>query len=290
MVMNDLIAALSTGGQHLGDLVWWSLSEAQIDRTSLESKWLPTGLPSELLPELPTVEKALKVAVRESQVGLPDRLIRLARNDEEALVFGVVREQRHEDGLLTYQMEARISLDRAAGTLTLDHPEHDVAANISVRFEQHCRSHTPDDVRRTITRTLATFSAVTLRESGGIYWIPAPYAQSVRKLQTAIESIGNSRFHLLPVHDSVDANRALGDVAKKSLEEDLEELKAEVQKFLSSPPERPSTLVRRFESFEALRARAQLYREILHVQVTDLDTQLDQLTVSVERLLAAKAA
>jgi hypothetical protein len=290
MTIQDLIAALATGGQHLGDLCWWSLAEARIDRQQLEEKWKPTGLPPELLPEPPTVEKALKVAVRECQVGLADRLIRVARDDEEAVVFGIVKEIKHDDGTLTYQQEARVSLDLIRSTLSLDTPTHDVSASIKERFEALHNTHTPDDVRRTITRTLASFSAVTLRESGGIYWVPAPHAKAVRKLQGAIESIGSSRFYLLPVHDSADANRTLGDVAKKSLEEELDELKGEVQKFLCSPPERTSTLVRRFDAFEGLRARAQLYRDILKVQVQDMDGQLDQLTASVEKLLAEKNA
>ena len=141
-----------------------------------------------------------------------------------------------------------------------------------------------------ITRTLASFSSVLLRESGGIYWVPAPHATKLRKLQTATEAIGTSRMYLLPVHDSADANRTLGDVARRSLEEELDALKTEVAGFIAMPPERPSTLMRRFDAFEALRARAQLYRDILQVQVSDLDTQIDTLTNSVEKLLAPSAA
>jgi hypothetical protein len=36
--------------------------------------------------------------------------------------------------------------------------------------------------------------------------------------------------------------------------------------------------------------RAQLYRDILKVQVQDLDKQLDEMTVSVEKLLQQKTA
>ena len=79
-------------------------------------------------------------------------------------------------------------------------------------------------------------------------------------------------------------------MAQKSIEEELEALKTEVAQFVANPPDRPSTLHRRFDAFEALRARAELYRTILSVQVTDLDKQLDQLTKSVEQLLSQKAA
>ena len=133
-------------------------------------------------------------------------------------------------------------------------------------------------------------AAVTLREHGGVYWVPAPYAETVRKLQMAIERIGSSRVYVLPVHKSDDASRTLGDVAKSAVEQGLESLKAEVQNFLSAPPERISTLVRRLDAFEALRSKASLYKQILEVQVTDLDKTLTELAASVEKMLSQKQA
>lgn len=281
---------LATGGTHLGDLCFWSLSDASIVRAELELKWKSTGLPNALLPEPPTVEKAFKLAVRETQVGLADRLIRPVIDNEASVVFAVVHEQKHDDGTLTYTQEAKASLDLLSGTVTTDNAGHELIVAIRSRFTALRDTHTADDVRRTITRTLQSFSAVLLRENGGVWWVPAPHAEPLRKLQAAIESIGSSRFYLLPVHDSSDAHRTLGDAAAKSLEAELTELKAEVEHFLAQPPERTSTLVRRFDAFDALKGRAQLYRDILQVQVKDLDSTLEQLASSIERLLSSKHA
>ncbi len=288
--LDQLVDVLSTGGDHLGDLCWWSLADASINRQSLESKWSTTGLSADLLPEPPTDEKAFKLAVRETQVGLVDRLLRLALVDEATIAFAVVHESKHADGTLTYNQEAKVSLDLLSSTLRTDNQGHDLVTAIQGRFAVLRDTHTADDVRRTINRTLGSFSAVLLRESGGVWWVPSPHAKSLRKLQSAIESIGSSRFYLLPVHDSADAHRTLGDAAAKSLETELGELKTEVEEFLAQPPERTSTLVRRFDAFEALRGRAQLYRDILNVQVKDLDSTLSGLGASIEKLLASKNA
>ena len=288
--LQSIINTLTTGGTHLGDLCFWSLSDASIVRSDLESKWKSTGLPAQLLPEPPTVEKAFKLAVREAQVGLVNRLIRPVIDNEATVVFAVVHEQKHDDGTLSYTQEAKAALDLLSGTLSSDDPAHELIVAIQSRFTALRDTHTADDVRRTITRTLQSFSAVLLRENGGVWWVPAPHAQALRKLQAAIESIGASRFYLLPVHDSSDASRTLGDAAAKSLETELTELKSEVEHFLAQPPERTSTLVRRFDAFDALKGRAQLYRDILQVQVKDLDSTLDQLASSIETLLSSKHA
>lgn len=288
--LKKITAAVSKGATHLGDLCWWSLADASIDRQSLESKWNTTGLPKELLPEPPTLEKAFKLAVRETQVGLTERLIRPVIDNEASVVFAVVHEQKHDDGTLTYTQEAKIALELLTGHVGTDDPAHELVVYIKSRFTALRDTHTADDVRRTITRTLQSFSAVLLRENGGVWWVPAPHAEPLRKLQAAIESIGSSRHYLLPVHDSNDAHRTLGDAATNSIEAELEELKNEVASFVAQPPERPSTLVRRFDAFDALRGRAQLYRDVLQVQVKDLDTQLNQLAASIETLLNAKQA
>lgn len=288
--LQNLTAVLAKGGAHLGDIVFWMLAEATTDRQSLESKWKAAQLPMELLPEPPTVTKSFKLAVRETQTGLSDRLIRLAVEDEGSIVFAVVHEARHADGTLVYNQEAKVGLDLLTGTINTDAPTHDLVTAIQTRFEALKNTHTADDIRRTITKTLQSFSAVLLRESGAIWYVPAPNAERLRRLQACIETLGHSKLYLLPVHDGPDASRTLGDAATKSLEADLAELKAEVESFLASPPDRASTLVRRFDAFDALRGRAQLYRDVLNVQVKDLDSTLNQLGESIETLLNAKHA
>jgi hypothetical protein len=290
MTHDKLKSVLAKGGHHLGDLIWWTLAEARIDRSTLEKIWAGAQLAPEHLPDPPTAEKALKSAVREAAVGQPDRLIRLGKEDEAEIVFAVVRETKHTDGSVTYQQETRIVLDRKAETVSSDIAGHDLAGVISTRFAELRLTHTPDDVRRAMMKTLDACAAVTLRDHGGVYWVPAPYAELVRRLQGAVEKIGSSRVYLLPVHASADANRTLGDAAKLAIEDELAVLKAEVEGFLASPPDRPSTLVRRMDAFEELKNRAALYRDVLQVHVADLDATLAGLTGAVEGLLNAKAA
>jgi hypothetical protein len=289
-MIQQLKSMLGNGGPHLGDLLWWTLSDAAIDRNTLESHWTTAALPRELLPEAPTAEKALKTAVRETQTGQHDRLIRLGKETEAEIVFAVVEEHKLPDGSVNYTQQTRIILDRAKEQVTSDDAGNDLARAVSVAFQRLLMTHTADDVRRTLVRTISTYAAVSLRDHGGVYWVPGPYARQLRQLQSAVEKIGQSKMYLLPVHDSADAARTLGDAALGSIQQELEQLKAEVQGFVEQPPERPSTLARRFDAYEALRGRAQLYRAVLRVQVLDLDKQLDEMTASVEKLLQQKQA
>ncbi len=290
MNMQRLKSTLSTGGAHLGDLIFWTLADARIDRGTLERLWVDAGLGLDLLPDPPTAEKAIKLAVREAQVGQRERLLRLGKEDDEEVVFCVVHERRDDAGNVTFNQEARIRLDRQRELLTSDHDSHDMVCAVRTAFQVFKTTHTPDDVRRGIVKAIGTWAAVTLRESGGVYFIASPFAENLRRLQTAIEKVGASRLHLLPVHDSPDAARSLGEIAKGSIEAELAALQTEISAFVASPPDRASTLLRRFDAFEALRGRARLYRSVLNIQVQDLDQQLNQMSATVEGLVNAKAA
>jgi hypothetical protein len=62
---------------------------------------------------------------------------------------------------------------------------HDLAGVIITRFGELRSTHTADDVRRAMMKALGSCAAVTLRDHGGVYWVPAPYAETVRRLQWA---------------------------------------------------------------------------------------------------------
>ena len=282
-------STLARGGELIGTLCWWTLSEVRVARAHLEAVWMAAGLDPFLLPEPPTPEKALKLAARQAQLGRPDLLVRLGKEDEREVVFAVVRERHLSNGNLDYVQEARVVLVRTTGDLASDDPHHDVVAAMQTGYRELLHTHQSDDVRRAIMRVLDRCASVTLRESGGVYWVPAQFSTEVRRLQNAIEQVGSSKMQLLPVHRSADAERTLGEVARGSIEGEIASLAAELEAFLAAPPSRTSTLTNRLEAFEQLKARGQLYSSVLHVSFLDLEDKLAALTQSVEQMLDSRA-
>jgi hypothetical protein len=169
--------------------------------------------------------------------------------------------------------------------VTAEVPTHALAQAVLESYRSLIDVHTTADLARTIVKALHRFSAVTLRESGGVYWVPRTSANALRHLQSCVEGIGGSKFHVLPVHESREGAQVLGEVAKASLEQELADLQAEIAAFQAEPPRRTSTVSNRLLAFEALRARAELYRSILAVNLDGLDTGIAHLVVEVEQML-----
>jgi hypothetical protein len=99
---------LQTDGAHVGDILWWTLADARISRTQLESIWSGAGLSTSFLPEPPTPERALRTAVRECQVGHHQHLVRLGKEDDGELIFAVLLETRDGSGNVKTEQEARV--------------------------------------------------------------------------------------------------------------------------------------------------------------------------------------
>lgn len=274
------------GGPHVGDMVWWTLADADVERQALVLAWQTAGLDPDLLPEVPTPEKALRAAVRAAQTGLRDQLVRLSYEGPDALVFVVKQEAKTLDHDTDYATLAKITLDRTNGQLTVT-GQADVTSKIQVEFTRLLATHTARDVMTTIVKSLRKWAAVSLRETGGIYWVPTTQKAKLLALQQAVQTIGKSQVYLVPVFGSPEASRSIGAAAAGTIEADLAALKAEIDGFLEEAP-RASTLTRRLDAFEDLRARADLYRTILGVTVDDLDARLADMTATVQTLLAAK--
>src|ERR1700722_13660373 len=118
--LEKLKTTLAAGGAHLGDMAFWTLSDAAIARSDLEARWTAAGLAPDLLPEKPTPERTLKLAVKSCAPGHADQLIRLAIEDDTSLVYGIVREVRSPEGRLSYSQEARGELRKGNTTVTAD--------------------------------------------------------------------------------------------------------------------------------------------------------------------------
>ena len=71
MTLDKLTSALNQGGQHLGDIVYWTLAEARIDRSTLENIWAGAQLSPEFLPDPPTAEELVAEALVGSDILVP---------------------------------------------------------------------------------------------------------------------------------------------------------------------------------------------------------------------------
>lgn len=280
-----------TAGDHLGDITYWMLSNADVPRTVLEDAWRDNGMDMKFLPEVQTPEKALRAAVKEYRAA-PNNgksvLLRQAFDSKDMLIFGVVEEERVGAGELDYKQVSRVELNKVSGVVNVT-AQSSVTQAIVAKFQENMQITPARDVMSTIVRVLKSFRAVTLRDTGGIYWVPNKHSAGLRALQGAVRRIGQSALFLLPVHRTVEAVEALQAAADAGIEADLKALGAEIEEFKADlDGTRPSTLERRLQTFQELRERAHLYQTVLTYSAEGVGARIVEMETAVSALLGMK--
>lgn len=289
--VKQAIASSADTTKKLGDIVFWRLERARIERNRLLALWQSAQLNPGLVPDANTPEKALRTAVDECQVGLKAKGIQLvaARTGKDKLIFTVQQQHTDSQGDVTFKQEAKVTLDRASSLITADKPTHTQIQAILQAQQELLISHTTDDVRKAITNALHSFSCAALRDGGGVYWVPEPSADPLYRLADMVPHLGHSRMYLIPVYENEKTSEALTEVAQGSLEDELRKLQKEIADFVTAPPERVSTLEKRFDSFKELRARAELYKLVLGTTVQGLEENIQQMSDTLSQLIAQKS-
>lgn len=276
------------GGDRLGHLLWWSLSNNRISHDALVALASAHGLPAEHLPKPVKPAGAFRRAIRHAGSGLaPGLLLRRIAESSDELVVGLVREEpdaAHRD--LEYEVLARISFDKVEARIQAD-AEHSVVGEVQRLYQRHL-DHSTEDIRGVLTSFLSE-AGISLRESGGVYFLPERYAATLDALCAVVEEAGGNKTFRLPVLDTPAGRETLQDVANRTLDEEIQALEDELARF-DADSVRDSTLERRVEAFDALRSRVRLFSGVLQFKAGNMLDRITRLRDGLRGYLDDKAA
>lgn len=288
MNFNSLLRAQdnlrSTVGAHeLGSLLWWHLNGTRIDHTRLMATAERHSLDSKYLPAEIKPVQAFRRAWRHATTKLTEGLmLRPIDETTDEIVVGLVREQpdqEHRD--LDYEVLTRIVFDKAAETITTD-TEHSVLNQVRDLYRHHS-AHTTEDIRSMMTAFLAD-AGVSLRDSGGVYFVPAIHGTALESLCKVVEEVGHNKAYRLPIIDTPTTRVTLREVAERTLDDEVRQLEEELAGF-DLEKVRDSTLERRLEAFEQLRSRAGLFAGVLSFKADALNDRIAAMQTGIRRQL-----
>ena len=276
------------GAYELGTLFWWALNGTRVEHDRLAGIVQRHGLDSKHLPaELKPVQ-AFRRAWRHASTKLPEGLmLRPIAETSDEIVLGLVREQPNQTMRdLDYDLVARIAFAKVDARITAD-VEHGVVVEMRELYRHHL-AHTTEDVRAMMTAFLAE-AGVSLRDSGGVYFVPAAHGQQLDALCRVVEEAGHNRTFRLPIVDTPGTRTALREVAERSLDDEVRQLEEELAGF-DLEKVRDATLERRLEVFEQLRSRASLFAGVLAFKADGLSSRVAAMEASIRRHLRVEPA
>jgi len=269
----------------IGFFCWWTIQGVKIAKEELYNLLHAAGIPLEVRK---TVErsrflKALEAVKQNYKAkGL---LIRKIYKNQVEYKFGLVDESVDKAaGNLSYSHSATLTFFPNSGDIQCDRP-HRAEELIREEYQRAMENYDSDDVRDIIFEVLSDLHTLSVRNRGGIYFIPAVHADVVAKLEAFVASLpgGSSYFSAAP---QIDTERTKGSIYQsflQGLKDKIAAYKTDIDSGKGAT--RGHAIQNRLDEFVELKKEINFYADALSFQAKDLEEQLDNLTQEVRSKL-----
>lgn len=270
------------GGIFQGSILWWDCPCAGITTENLKALASRHGVPIKYLPREITPISAMKRAVSQSKPGLARRSLRIEQIRGEGelnspyLTWGICQKDTDiTTDTVEFDQLATIRFHKKDHTIACD-PHHELLDKLKGHYEE-CLRHNADDIRGILV-AITQEVGLRLRRSGGNYWIPASYQSLLDNAAALVEAInGKNQVVQLPLYEAISGTATMTTIAKTSLEDEVAELKSQLDELARTPKASAKAIAARFGEIQKIRARVQLFSSALDFQSAELVNGLQRL-------------
>lgn len=269
-----------------GIVTFWNV--ALTDRAKLESEVTAIGL-GHLLPQERTPKSILRAALSAHYSDRREVLVRpMARDD----AFAVVREDREENAN-DYETLYTVAVDDNGQVYQPTMSPNPLAPHeldrILERFTDEARYITGRSITWMLVQAVSVMNGITLKPSGGVYWLPRDKADTWSQLALAVErsvAAGTSSVYIMQTSSDQNALRAIRDNFIEAVRNELEDIEGDVE----DGDLGYRGLSNRADQAKEIRQRLHEYEAIIDEMLPDLRSQIDETErVACEAVMQAAA-
>jgi len=256
--------------QILGHICWTSSHNVELTQDRFAEILTSVGLPASLAKEH-NWRSAFIRALRNME---EKRLIRLVEENGDRLVYQFTAEKLQETAdvpFLNYVKETVVVINKAKYAENGDFAEAIVQGDPEIKkrvieiFNVEKHKYNSADMNRYVQKIFRTRAdIVTLRDQGGVYFVPATYQAVVQIVSQLAAQVPGLSFNYLPIPDVESSRRtvseAVNDEVLASLAELDRDMKAVTDGFVQVTDVWRKT---RLGRIEAVKERIKQYGEIL---------------------------
>ena len=252
----------------LGEIITWKIQGVAISHADLISGLMASDLDCDVAKELAPRNAFARACSKLNN----ERIIRKVAEDHSTISFQFTREAL-EEGKFSYHFESLLFLDKHSGNITSENLELEQLAK--EEFGRCLESRTANDVTRLVQRLFERHADLfTIRDQGGVYFVPEVHQDFVVKVESFVRNIGGSLQRFPIPAGSPQGNRAVQEAVAHGLQAIIDEHLQAVQKF--GEDTRPDTLRRAEEKVRATKLKIEGYSFYLDKKREDLEASLQQ--------------
>ena len=267
--------------QEAGAIIWWRLA-GEINADDLAFAWESAGLDEKLLPGVVTPGVALRRAVMRQK--MRSRWVHPLKGGGWALTDAT----ENADEEVDYNLSLRARVDQIGG-LVMKPADHLLVPRVRADYNHFLGTLIGGDISQWMTRLMYTLHAVSLRDTGGVYFVQRGDAIiRWRKMVVAIRAISNHAVFEVPALKSDEAVTAILDAVAREAETALESMRGE----MGDRDLKEKALDNRIDKCEELLGKLGSYESLLGVGLEGVQSKVNEMkaNLSAAMLVAASKA
>ena len=252
----------------LGEIITWKIQGVAISHADLLSGLMASDLDCDVAKELAPRNAFARACSKLDS----ERIIRKIAEDHATITFQFTRET-NEGGKFHYYFESLLFLNKYSGGITSENLELEQLAK--EEFGRCMEARTANDVTRLVQRLFERHADLfSIRDQGGVYFVPEVHHDFIAKVETFVKNIGGSLQRFPIPAGSPQGDRAVQEAVAHGLQTIIDEHLQAVQKF--GEDTRPDTLRRAEEKVRATKLKIEGYSFYLDKKREDLEASLQQ--------------
>lgn len=227
----------SQSAKQIGSCLWWSLAQCSVSRKTLEDLAKKNNIPEKYLPEQISFISAFKRGVTDIKASLDKEgiLIRLINDDQDARRLAIVKEtldktketaSHSQIGVIYANKKDKSILVEASHGRSPEELQAVEMVDERIRLAyENSINHNTDDIRRVMI-SFCKECTVSLRDSGGIYFVPLVHEAMLESMAEFIKAVSpDSVIYIKPEYVVRDSDlQALRQASKNELGSEVAQL------------------------------------------------------------------
>lgn len=291
--------ATSLKGQPLlGYCIYWSFSETKTTHTEFTDTLKAIGMPVDIAPE--TRAKSAVTKALEHFVGLSkgSKLRDKVVDDADKAAWVVV--QRNVDSIaqdVSYETQIKVTFDKKAmakaakvnQAVRIDGGMPEVQDQLRALIADYATAYTTDQIRSSILNFVHKHcEGLTVRENGGLYFIPAMHEAGYTQLKSLFEKLNAKApcsVDVIPILDDAEAAASMWKALVGEATSQMAEMRKDIEAL--SPDKNPSarSIDIKMKQFHDLKTKIQMYEVLLNGTAKDLVSELAGIEASFQEKL-----
>jgi hypothetical protein len=277
MATKQQIVKSAEGYPLLGWCLYWSVSNFKVAHSKLLQVLDDVGIDKDFAKE-PRAKAALTRAMREVSKEHKGTFSRKVVDDKEKTLFALVDstiDAANEDVNFTTATKASLGKGKDKEKLHIDGSN---AKAVKDNFEHFRKTYTSDQFTGMVKRFLfGTCEAISVRDSGGVYFIPTHKKAEYQKLVKLFDHFQSCSLDIIPIIDSKEAKKSMWKSLVGRVEGEIENMHEELKRLPTDKDPRAGVIDYKMERFQALREKVENYKDLLEGTAGKLQDDLNQL-------------